>query len=379
MKRKFNWKIATGIIVAIVVVTCVIVGIVFRRQVADFVLNTHKTNKTILESKSSSSNPESKPSDISDSIFRVIENAPTEYKKYKLDEDYSSILVSKVFDSETDYFLWYVFTRDGAISPELKQSFSVSQQDEIVSFDHDEYGTILSIKPVLELPYHVFRYYRYLISGSLSFSFEQDGYGKIAISNGYSGEDYLIKPIYLDSCHNFSLDEGHTVKLIGLQIGNLKQSLKPVDVNCVMEDSEGGGLTETNLSFQEYDPFYSILKLGLPNGGSILVSIPFKKIVPVKEKYNEPCVGQTGESIEPELKLTSPSSTTVLVKNVWDDPVIKAVKGSDGSVDRICLEQTDIASNGDPIFEYNEIYTEAGATFGTFEFDLKTHKFRKVE
>lgn len=371
MKSKKRFPLIPVIVIAVAVLV-VIGGVVWRKPLYN--LSSH------LSSAKTTSEALKQLRPIADAA-QTLKNTPSEYEEIKIDEENSAILESKQSDHLTANFLW--FAHKYATDPyslDYTNSF-ISQEESSFIFKKDGKDIVITIEPTAILPYNIYQYYRYASGGWLIISVEQEASkNEMVINNGISGEEYVVKPLYSGSCNAPEIKPDNqennvaTIKLIGIQIGESITKIPSSEVNCFMDD--GRNWETPRLSFQEYDPDYSTLKLGLPDESSVLLDLSFKKIVREKKRYNSLCRYEDLAEGEADLFSITPSGTILLVKDVWNDPVFKSLKKNQAF--ETCLGQTDTSGNGNPIFTYSYIYPELVRPINSFEFDLKTHKFIKV-
>lgn len=309
---------------------------------------------------------------------QALKNTLSEYEEIKIDEENSAILESKQLDHLRANFLW--FTHRYATDPyslDYTDSF-VTEEDSSFIFKKDKKDIVITIEPTAVLPYNIYKYYRYSSQGWLVFSFVQDASkNEAVIKEGIFGEEYLIKPLYSGSCNapkilpdDQEANKVATIKLIGLEIGDSVTKIPPSEVSCFMEDGLNATWSTPFLAFREFDADYSALKLRLPNGESVLIDVETKKIIHSKQRYSGPCDGSPSQ-----LTLTTPSSTTVLLENVWADPVFSSMV-DEGQL--LCLSKTPARDEVNPTFSLNINYGEGSADLGTYVFDMKTRKFKKI-
>jgi hypothetical protein len=326
------------------------------------------------------SNGSTSQSDAVKDAFEIIEDQNTTYKGFELDQETRTVLISKSIagSGRVSHFLWLIQQGSNKIwNPELVKAFTTYGED--IAFQQEDRDIVLVVKPQPSTDtYPVLEYYRYDRNGREKFAYLQqylEGGANIRTQNGYIS--YTIKPVYSRPCSEFlsNTDKPPLAKLNGLLIGDNIYPITSSEVECLPSEGPTYAWFDPAFTFQEYDPDYSALTLILPDGRSILVDFIRKKIVSKKEKYSSPCfVDGVGAS----LIYTVPSSTTTLVEDVTKDQLFISEGVGKGTYNEVCLEFRDNRKDGDPIFDLMNNYGEGSSNAGTYEFDLKKRKFKKI-
>lgn len=301
------------------------------------------------------------PSNAMIQLYQQIENAKTTVTGFELRNGKTALLVSRG-SARKVYELWIDF--------DIVHTFSASDCDEL-SLKKDGNDVILVINRTCgSYQYQFLSYYRYDDVGREVFAYEHEPWQNEAfMRNGYGGVQTPLE-LVSSSCKESS-DDQLIATIKGIKIGDAVKPLSSTFGECIPADL-GPAIYKPSFKFGDYDADFDVLTLILPNGNPILIEVSDRTVVPVKAKYSQTCLGGYNRA----LTYFTSTSTTVLSEDILTDPVLSAVAENNPDT---CLYLLETKTNGNPVFDFVASGGETSATLGTFEFDLKTRKFKKVE
>lgn len=214
--------------------------------------------------------------------------------------------------------------------------------------------------------YEDFRYYLYNSDGDESFVYEHSAWDSAAKAGLFVDNRFTVE-LNTTSCEQKG--DAFETEINGIRIDAANYPLKAAKAECTPAEL-GPAIFGPSFTFADFDWEYGVLTLNLPDGKPIMIDMRSRRVVLSKRLYSEPCVGGRND-----LTLTTPSGTTVLAENVWDDPVFKESKHKNLT----CLTKTLESDEVNPTFNLELNYGEGVDYFGTYRFNTESRRFGKIK
>jgi len=358
MKRITRKKVVIGAIIAFILIAGIVAKFAFRQP---------QPRAISVRPKAETLGARHLP-EASDAMLGVMNQASStaEVLEFKKSSFY---LVSRAFPKSSVKVdeLWMVENSSGKLT--FMRSFEAADCMK-VDFRKDGGYVVLSIDDQCShRDYQYLRYYVYDTEGRDVFAYEHSENGTDAVMLSDYGYNRTSIALETTPC-----TETATSKIMATIKGlNLEGVLKPLSSSTVECHGfeMGPGYYDFSFTFGGYNPVFGALTLVLPDGRRALIDVGTNTIIHSKQLYGEPCNG--GPS---QFTLMTASGTSVLLENVWADPVLHSAAKDNPLA---CLSKTPARNEIRPTFDLNINFGEGLNYLGTYEFDLKTHRFRKLK